>query len=94
LSLLRNGCFLILSKDPMETIRKVYQVERHEINYLRITIESYDGMALVRTLDPDAALIEIRISPGCEQMVHELLDHVKRDEHMKISEIQNSTGVT
>ena len=53
----------------METSNQIFCVDRQEINYLRVIIESYDGMAIVRTIDPYDALIEIQISPGCEDIV-------------------------
>ena len=72
----------------METIKTVFQVDRREINYLRTTLESYDGMAVVRTLDPHEALIEIMISPGCETMISELLDSLVETEGLNISKIK------
>lgn len=63
----------------MKTIKRVFRVDRREIKYLRWTIESYDGMALVSTLDPREAYIEIMISPGCEEMVSELLDSLREE---------------
>lgn len=48
-------------------------MDRREINYLRVTMESYDGMAVVRTLDPHVALIEVMVSPGCESLFSVLL---------------------
>ncbi len=61
----------------METIRRVYHVNRQDISYIRYTVESYDGMAVVSTIDPHAAFIELSISPGCEQLVYELMDSLK-----------------
>lgn len=52
--------------------------------YLRATIESYDGMAVVRTIDPSEALIELLIAPGCEDFVEELLDDLRSRERIKI----------
>ena len=63
----------------MKTIKRVFRVDRREIKYLRWTIESYDGMAVVSTLDPREAYIEIMISPGCEEMVSELLDSLREE---------------
>ncbi|OEU67489.1 MAG: hypothetical protein BA863_03475 [Desulfovibrio sp. S3730MH75] len=63
----------------MKTIKRVFRVDRREIKYLRWTIESYDGMAVVSTLDPHEAYIEIMISPGCEEMVSELLDSLREE---------------
>ncbi len=68
----------------METIKKTFIVERKEINYLRITLESYDGMAVVRTIDPHEAKIEIMISPGCVELVDELLASLIKDEGLLI----------
>jgi hypothetical protein len=51
-------------------------VNPHEINYLRVTLESYDGMVVVRTVDPQAALIELKTAPGCQELVFEILDHL------------------
>jgi len=68
----------------METIKHIFRVDRREINYLSVTIESYDGMAVVRTIDPDAGLIEIQISPSCEDMIFELLNSLAEDEGISI----------
>jgi len=63
----------------MQTIRHIFRVDRRDINYLRTTVESYDGMAVVSTLDPGKAYLEIRISPGCEQLISELLDSLREE---------------
>ena len=55
------------------------KVDRADINYIRTTLESYDGMAVVRTIDPIEALIELHIAPGCEQMILSLLDSLKNE---------------
>jgi hypothetical protein len=60
-------------------------VDRREINYLSVIIASYDGMALVRTIDPHEALIEVRISPGCEDYILALLDYLVQDEGISLS---------
>jgi len=71
----------------MQTIKRIYQVNRRDINYLRTTIESYDGMAQVRTIDPRKAYIEIRIANGCQDMVLELLASLKEEEGFMLIEI-------
>jgi len=63
----------------MQTIKRLFRVDRRDINYLRTTIESYDGMAVVSTLDPVKAYLEIRISSGCEQLISELLDSLREE---------------
>lgn len=74
----------------METTRHIFRVDRNEINYLRVIIESYDGMAIVRTLDPYAALIELEISPGCKDVVFDLLKCLRNKEEIKLEEIFRS----
>jgi len=77
----------------METIKKVFLVDRSEIAYLRMTFESYDGMAVVRTLDPHKALIEVLIAPGCLDLVEQLVqDLVKREGVKLIPQIQEPGG--
>ncbi|MCP4665005.1 MAG: DUF4911 domain-containing protein [Deltaproteobacteria bacterium] len=74
----------VLNYYKMETIKRIFSVDRKDINYLRSTIESYDGMAVVSTIDPYEARIEIGISPGCEDMVLELLEFLRIEEGLKI----------
>jgi len=77
----------------METIKKVFLVDRSEIAYLRMTFESYDGMAVVTTLDPREALIEVLIAPGCLDLVEQLVqDLVKREGVKLIPRIQEGGG--
>ena len=73
----------------METVKHIFRVDRREINYLRVIIESYDGMAVVRTIDPQEALIEIQMSHGCERLIFELLDSLVQDEGIRLTEETN-----
>jgi hypothetical protein len=60
----------------MKTTMMVLKVDPKDLSYLRWTIESYDGMALVSTLDPALAYVGIRIAPGCEGIVTDLINHL------------------
>ncbi|MFC1494606.1 DUF4911 domain-containing protein [Thermodesulfobacteriota bacterium] len=71
----------------METIKQSYCVERNQIHYIRWTVESYDGMATVSTIDPQEAIIEIKISPGCEEIIQSLLDSMAIQEGIKLKQI-------
>jgi hypothetical protein len=71
----------------METIKLSFQVERRDISYLRWIIESYDGMAVLKTIDPYKAIIELQISPGCKILVLELLDSLKGLEKIRLIQI-------
>ena len=71
----------------METIKRYIRVDRREIVYLRYTIESYDGMAVVRTVDPREAVLEIQGAPGCEGLINALLDDLKHKEKISIQSL-------
>jgi hypothetical protein len=68
----------------METNKHIFKVKRRDINYLRVTIESYDGMGVVSTVDPQAALIEVQVAPGCEDTFSELVNFLSKHEGMVI----------
>jgi len=68
----------------METNKHIFKVKRRDINYLRVTIESYDGMGVVSTVDPQAALIEVQVAPGCEDIFSELVNFLSKHEGMVI----------
>ncbi|RPI78498.1 MAG: DUF4911 domain-containing protein [Desulfobacteraceae bacterium] len=68
----------------METVRWTLETERRHIAYLRHLIESYDGMAVVRTVDPQQAVIELMIAPGCRDLIMDLLSYLRNEENIKI----------
>lgn len=70
----------------MQTSKRILRVDRRDISYLRSTIECYDGMAVVSTLDPHVAYVEIRVSPGCEDIISELLASLREDEGLCFTE--------
>ena len=71
----------------METIRKSYLVDKSQISYIRWIVESYDGMAIVTTINPVDAVIELKIAPGCESIVNNLIHSLRVDEGIKINPI-------
>lgn len=77
----------------METIKHVFKVDRREINYLKVTIESYDGTAVVSTIDRDEDLIEIQVSPQCENTLFELLNSLAEEEGILLEEIEPTPGL-
>lgn len=75
------------SLQQSSTQHRVFQVDRKEISYLRFTLESYDGMAAVTTLDPYTALIKVSIAPGCEEIVLELLNSLENQEGLRVKKV-------
>ena len=69
----------------METARHLYRVDRRDIAYLRGIIESYDGMAVVRTVDPHEAIIELMVAPGCQGSISQLVNDLENREALTLS---------
>ncbi len=76
-----------MNQVPEKMTKMVFKVKRKHINYIRNTLESYDGMALVRTIDPAKGLIELYVSPGCEKFVYELIEDMKNREGIEFNRI-------
>ena len=76
----------------METCSRAFKVNPSEINYLRVTLESYDGMVVLRTIDPQEALIELQIAPGCEDLVSEVIEHLRKAENISIHNTRDRHG--
>ena len=61
------------------TRKLILSIEKSEICYLQWIIESYDGMAIVRTIDPMSGTVEISIAPGCSEEIESLINFLKDD---------------
>ena len=64
---------------PKETTIQYYRVDRREIAFLKFILEAYDGVCTIKTEDPVKGLISLRIPPGCQHQVMEILRHLKED---------------
>jgi hypothetical protein len=63
----------------MDTISRYYRLHRKDIAYFKFIIESYDGMAVVRTKDPYEAVVELMVAPGWEQDLEEVLEGLGKE---------------
>lgn len=63
----------------MKTTKKYYRVDRREISFLKFIFESYDGITMFSTIDPDLGIVEFRISPGCESDVEMVLNDLQKN---------------
>ena len=63
----------------VETLQKYYRIDRRQISFLKFIIESYDGAALLRTVDPETGLVALHIAPGCETLVDAILNDLKQE---------------
>ena len=72
------------NSSPPEAVfaKKYYLLPKAEIAYLRFTLESYDGLAFVRTLDPSRALVEVAYPPSRRQDAEALLTALQKETGM------------
>jgi len=71
----------------MDTQSRYFRLSRKEIAYFKFIIESYDGMAVVRTKDPHEAIVELMVAPGWEKDLEEVLEGLRKE--MPIEDIAN-----
>lgn len=57
----------------MDTISLLIQIPRREIAYLTFVLESYEGVAAVRTVDPRKGIVELMVSPYYQEEMREIL---------------------
>ena len=62
-----------LQKRSKTCVKKHFIISPSHIHLLRFTIEAYEGIGVVTTIDAGLGLIELSIAPGCEEDVAEIL---------------------
>jgi hypothetical protein len=60
--------------EGLETIQKIFRIDRREIAFLRFIFEGCDGVAQLTTLDRRAGIVAVRIPPGCQRDVAQVLE--------------------
>lgn len=55
----------------------LYRVDRREIGYLKFIFESYENLAQITTLDPEAGIVQIRVARGCEEDAGRILEELR-----------------
>ena len=63
----------------MDTTNKYFRIRRQDIAYFKFIMESYEGMAVVRTKDPSEAIVELMIAPGWERDAEAVLDSLRQE---------------
>ena len=67
---------------PKTTVKRYYRVDRGQIHFLKFVLEGYDGVAVLRTIDPQEGLVVLQIGPGCQSMVDMIIQDLER--HIRI----------
>jgi hypothetical protein len=62
----------------MDTFSILIQIPPHEIAYLSFILESYEGVAIARTVDPHKGLVELMVAPDYQEDIREILKDLSR----------------
>jgi len=57
----------------MDTISLLIQIPPEEIAFLSFILESYEGVAIARTVDPNEGLVELMVSPDYQEEIGKIL---------------------
>jgi len=63
----------------MDTQSRYFRLRREDIAYFKFIIESYEGMAVVRTKDRHEAIVELMVAPGWEKDLEEVLEGLREE---------------
>lgn len=55
------------------------KTEKKHIAYINFIVEAYDGMAVVRTADPEEGLLEILVSPDFKEDFNKLAEALGKE---------------
>ena len=76
----------------MDTQSKYFRLSRKDIAYFKFIIESYEGIAIVRTKDPHEAIVELMVAPGWEKDFEELMEGLGKE--ISIESLPSPEGTT
>ncbi|PID56608.1 hypothetical protein CSB45_10255 [candidate division KSB3 bacterium] len=60
----------------MDTITYRAVIDKSQIGYLNSIIDSYEGLAVVRTMDAPSGIVELWISPALEELVNQIVEDI------------------
>lgn len=63
----------------MDTQSRYFRLRREDIAYFKFIIESYEGIAVVRTRDPREAIVELMVAPGWDKDLGEILEGLGKE---------------
>lgn len=67
----------------MKTTNIFYRVNPPDIFFIRYVFEALDGIAVITTLPTDKNVIVIRMAPGCEQEVRDVVESLSNTVSME-----------
>jgi len=74
----------ILKIKKLNSIKRYFRIGREDIGYLAFILESYSGLAVLRTIDSRKAIVEILIAPQSCDLFEDLMANLRHKEKLNI----------
>jgi hypothetical protein len=74
----------------MDTASWYFKIKPSDIAYMKFILESYEGLGVLRTIDPRNGIVEVMVPPGLEEDSEMVLEGL-RDE-IFIERIEDPQG--
>ena len=58
----------------MDTVQWYFRIPSRDIAYMKFILESYEGLGVLRTIDPRNGIVELMVPPGLEKDLEMVLD--------------------
>ena len=65
------------------TASQLFRVDRKAVCFIRFIFEGYDGIAMVETIEPQAACIALHVAPGCETEAAAVIADLRREHRIE-----------
>ncbi len=58
----------------MDTVQWHFKINSRDIAYMKFVLESYEGLGVLRTIDPKNGIVEVMVPPGLERDMEMVLE--------------------
>ena len=58
----------------MDTVQWYFRIPSRDIAYMKFILESYEGLGVLRTIDPRNGIVELMVPPGLEKDLEMILE--------------------
>jgi hypothetical protein len=76
----------------MDTVEWYFRIRRRDIAYLKFILESYEGLGVLRTIDPREGIVEVMVPPGLEKDMEMVLEGLGYEIPIERIELPGSTS--
>ncbi len=72
-----------LSTETKNTVTKIVRIKKSDVCYISNLFEAYEGLAVIRTLDPRKGILALWISSDFYSDVMKILESLKKEMYIE-----------